>query len=299
MVDCTTVAPTTLKETLALLARAGDDAMPVAGGVWVTLMLRNGLARPRWLVNLRHVPELRCLAVEPDGSLVIGATVSHRVVERSPLVQKGWPILTEMLADLANVRVREQGTLVGNLCEADPASDPPTVLAALGASVELLSTRGRRIVPVLDFVLGAYQTVRQPNELVTAVRVPPLPAGAGITYLKFRTRSHEDRPALGVAASLAADENERIVAVDVVIGTAADRPQRVPSALEQFRGRRWDDALAVDLAVAYAEQVETVSDLRASAWYRRELVRVLVARALRLAAERAGLEIDRERKAGG
>uniref|UniRef100_A0A7C5VU78 Xanthine dehydrogenase family protein subunit M n=1 Tax=Thermomicrobium roseum TaxID=500 RepID=A0A7C5VU78_THERO len=289
MMDCAVVAPTVLDEVLALLASSGEDAVPVAGGIWVTLTLRHGLIRPRLLVHLRRVPELGRMAVEPTGDLVIGASVTHRVVERSPLVRSHSPVLAETLAEVANVRVREQATLVGNLCEADPASDPPTVLAALGASVELLSRRGRRLVPVADFVLGAYQTARAPDELVTAVRVPPLPPRAGVAYLKFRTRSHEDRPALGVAAVVLPDDAGRIAAIDVVVGAAGDRPQRVPSVLGHARGLPLDEELVTMLASAYAGAVETVSDLRASAWYRREMVRVFVARALRLAAQRAGL----------
>ncbi|MCX7622627.1 MAG: FAD binding domain-containing protein [Thermomicrobium sp.] len=293
MAECAVVAPTGLEEALALLAEVGPEALPVAGGVWVTLTLRSGLVQPRLLLSLRRIAELGELAVERDGTLRIGALATHRAVERATLVRERWPVLAETLAEVANVRVREQATLVGNLCEADPASDPPAVLAALGATVELVSRRGRRIVPVADFVVGAYQTVREPDELATAVRVPALPVGAGAAYLKFRTRSHEDRPAIGVAAVIVLDPAQRIGHLDVVVGAAGDRPQRVPEALAAARGAWCDEALAATLAEAYAEAVETVADLRASAWYRRELVRVFVARAVCLAAERAA------RDAGG
>lgn len=289
MADCAVIAPATLDEVLSLLAEAGDAATVVAGGVWVTLTLRSGLIQPRWLVRLRRVTPLQELALAGDGSLVIGAGLSHRAVERSPLVRTHWAVLAETLADVANVRVREQATLIGNLCEADPASDPPTVLAALGARLELASVRGRRLVPVADFILDAYQTVREPDELVTAVYVPPLPPGSGAAYLKFRTRSHEDRPALGVAALVVPDAAGRIARLEVVVGAAGNRPQRFPKSLEHAQGHPFEDALLEALADEYARSVETVSDLRASAWYRREMVRVFVARALRRAAQRAGL----------
>ncbi|MCX2727982.1 xanthine dehydrogenase family protein subunit M [Thermomicrobium sp. 4228-Ro] len=288
MADCTVVVPTTLAETLAVLAQAGEDAVPVAGGVWVTLTLRSGLVRPRVLLSLRRLAELGDVALEHDGSLRLGALLTHRAVERSPLVRAHWPVLAETLADVANVRVREQATLVGNLCEADPASDPPAVLAALGATVELASWRGQRVMPVAEFIRGAYETARDPDELVTSIRIPPLPAGAGTAYCKFRTRSHEDRPAVGVAAVVALDSAGRVTHLEVVVGAAGDRPQRVPEALAAVPGAEFDDELVTALADAYAGAVETVSDLRASAWYRREMVRVFVARALRLAAHRAG-----------
>jgi carbon-monoxide dehydrogenase medium subunit len=289
MAECTVVLPTTLEEALASLATWGDDAAPVAGGVWVTLTLRSGLLGARWLLSLRQLPEAGQLAIDSSGQLVVGPLVTHRALERASLVRQHWPVLAETLADVANVRVREQATLVGNLCEADPASDPPALLAALGASVELASTRGRRIVPVSDFVRGAYRTVREPDELVTALRIPPLPAAAGATYLKFRTRSHEDRPAVGVAAVVVPDSAGRIAQLELVVGAAGDYPQRFPALLERARGRWFDQALVAELSEGYASSVETVSDLRASDWYRRELVRVLVARALRRAARRAGL----------
>ena len=287
MAECAVVAPASLAEALAVLAEMGADAMPVGGGVWVTLTLRSGLVRPRLLLDLRRLAELAAIGVERDGSLRVGALVTHRALERSPLVRERWPVLAETLSDVANVRVREQATLIGNLCEADPASDPPAVLAALGATVELVSQRGSRVVPVGEFILGAYQTVREPDELVTAIRIPSLPNGSGAAYCKFRTRSHEDRPAVGVAAVVALDPGGRIAHLGVVVGAAGDRPQRVPEALATARGAVFDEELVTSLADSYAAAVETVSDLRASAWYRREMVRVFVARAVRLAAERA------------
>ncbi len=287
MAEWAIASPTSLADALAELARTGEDALPVAGGVWVTLMLRNGLARPRLLLDLRRVSDLALLNQEADGSLWIGALVTHRTVERAPVVRARWPVLADTLAEVANVRVREQATLVGNLCEADPASDPPAVLAALGATVELVSQRGRRAMPVADFVLGAYQTQREPDELVTAVRLPPLPPGAGAAYCKFRTRSHEDRPAVGVAAVVALDSDGTVRHLEVTVGAAGDRPQRMPEVLAAARGTVFDAALVDAIAEAYARAIDCVSDLRASAWYRREMVRVFVARTLWRAAQRA------------
>lgn len=290
--ECFIVAPKSLNEALVLLANEGEKAVIVAGGVWVTLMVRHGLISPRCFVSLRYTSALKRVALAADGRLAIGAMATHRMIERAPLVRTRWPIVAEVLADVANVRVREQATLIGNLCEADPASDPPTLLAALDASAELVSLRGHRMLPVRDFVLGAYQTAREPDELVSAVYIPSLPPRTGASYLKFRTRSHEDRPALGVAAVLTVDEEERIARLEVVIGATGDRPQRVPSALQAVRGHSLDRELIGMLAETYAASVETVSDLRASAWYRQEMVRVFVTRALRLAAQRAGLNVD-------
>lgn len=292
MPDYRIARPATLDEALALLAQHGEAATVVAGGTWVTLAVRHGLLSPSLLLSLQRLPELTRLETVPDGSLLIGAATTHRAVERAPLVRHGWPVLTETLVEVANVRVREQATLGGNLCEADPASDPPTVLTALGATVELLSTRGRRVLSVADFVLGTYQTARQPDELLTAIRVPPLTPGTGVVYLKFRTRSHEDRPAAGVAALVSCDATGRVRRMEVVVGAAGDRPQRFPAFTAPAFGQVLDEELVATIAAHYADAVEVVSDLRASAWYRRELVRVLVARALRAAAERAGWPLN-------
>jgi aerobic carbon-monoxide dehydrogenase medium subunit len=275
--------PESLEEALDLLATHGEDARVLAGGIWLTLVLRQHLLAPRLLVSLHRLPDLDRIAVDAAGNLHLGAMVRQRRAELSPVVRGRWPVLADTYADVANVRVRHQATVGGNLCDADYASDPPSVLAALGASVRVVSRRGAREIAVRDLIVGHYQTVLEPDELLVDVVAPPLADGAGAAYLKFRTRSHEDRPCVGVAAVVALDGQHRFRRVEVVVGAVADRPQALPEVLDALVGQPANAATIDEIAATYAAAIDPVADLRGSAWYRRRMIRVFVARALRAA----------------
>jgi carbon-monoxide dehydrogenase medium subunit len=278
--------PDSLAEALALLADYGEDAKLLAGGTWLTMVLRQGLLAPAALISLHRVPGLDRIVIDPDGTVRLGAMVRHRAAERSPEVRRAAPVLAETYADVANVRVRHQATVGGNLCEADYASDPPAVLAALDASVLVRSLRGERSIPVRELIVGHYETILRPDELVTEVVVPPLPREAGAVYLKYRSRSHEDRPCVGVAALVALEPDGRCRRLEVVVGAAADRPQRLANVLTAAEGPRLDEPTIQAVADAYAAGIDPLADLRGSAWYRRRMIRVFVARAIRAAIAR-------------
>ena len=278
--------PETIDETLALLAEHGEDAKLLAGGTWLTLVLRQGLLAPAALVSLRRVPGLDRIVIDPDGTLRLGAMVRHRVAERSSEVRRVAPVLADTYADVANVRVRYQATVGGNLCDADYASDPPAVLAAVDAAVIARSASGERSIPVRELIVGHYETILAPDELVAEVVVPPLPPGAGTAYLKYRSRSHEDRPCVGVAALVDLAPDGRCRRLEVVVGAAADRPQRLSGILTAAEGQVLDDPTIAGIADAYATGIDPLTDLRGSAWYRRRMIGVFVARAIRAALAR-------------
>jgi carbon-monoxide dehydrogenase medium subunit len=275
--------PSSIDEALDLLARYGEEAKVLAGGTWIALVLSQGLLAPSLLVSLHRIAGLNNIAIDRDGSVHLGPMVRLRQAELAPLVRERLPVLAATLADVANVRVRHQATLGGNLCDADYASDPPAMLAALGAVVELTSRRGTRRVSVRDLIVGHYATVVAVDELLVDVVVPTLPGGTGASYLKFRTRSHEDRPCLGVAAVVRLDPAGRCSHAEVVVGAVADRPQRFPDVLAALVGEPLDPAAIGAVAEAYAARIDPISDLRGSAEYRRQMVRVFVRRALRAA----------------
>jgi carbon-monoxide dehydrogenase medium subunit len=284
--------PTSLDEALELLARYGDEAKVLAGGTWIALVLRQGLLAPSLLVSLHRIAGLNNIVVNSAGSVHLGPMVRLRQAELAPLVRERLPVLATTLADVANVRVRHQATLGGNLGDADYASDPPAVLAALGAVVELRSRRGVRQVPVRELIVGHYTTVIEPDELLVDVAVPPLPPGAGAAYLKFRTRSHEDRPCLGVATVVALDPDGRCQQAEVVVGAVADRPQRFPDLLAALVGQPLDPAAVAAVAEGYAARIDPITDLRGSAEYRRRMIWVFVRRALRVALSNVRFEAD-------
>jgi carbon-monoxide dehydrogenase medium subunit len=265
------LAPSTLRDALALRAARGDDATVIAGGTFVAILMNQGLLSPTALLSLGAVDELRGIDVV-DGELRLGATVTHRAVERDPRVRERWPVLARAFGLVASPRVRNQATVGGVLADADYASDPPAVLQALGARAVLRSPRGERSVSVDELILGWYETSIAPDELLVEVRVPPL-AGRAV-YRKFRSRSSEDRPCVAVAA---ARDDRR---VRVVVGAVAERPQELPDVCALANGRALDGALAREIGARYGEGVAAIDDARGSAAYRRRVTAVEVRRAI-------------------
>jgi carbon-monoxide dehydrogenase medium subunit len=277
--------PTTLTEAADVVDAHGDDVALYAGGTELLLLMKEGLVRPRGLVDLKRVAGLAELRVDA-GALTIGATARHRDVERSPLVQARCPVLAGVARHVANVRVRNVGTVGGNLAFADPHSDLATLFLALDASVTLWSRRGERGVRMADFVRGPYETSREDDEILRGVHLTPWPAGTAAVYLKYGT--HE-RPTLGVAVAVTAPAGGAITAARVAIGCVGPRPQRLDEIERRLGGSSLAeaDARAADFGAAAAGAAETVDDVHGSAEYKREMVGVFVRRALGVAVARA------------
>lgn len=275
----------TVASATETLDELGDEAVVYAGGTELLLVMKLGFGTHAHLVDVKPIPELGRLEVV-DGSLVIGATVSHRTIERSAVVREGWPALVEMERRVANVRVRAVGTLGGNLAFADPHSDPATFLLAADARVTLGLGDDRRSLPIGDFVLGPYQTALQPCELLVAIEVPPVPAGAAMAHQRF---GFHERPAATIAC-LVRVAGGAVVETRIAVGSVGIVPVRVPAA-EGLLGGADPTALpgdAVDAAGrAAAEAADPVADANGAADYKRDLVRVLVGRCLRETAARA------------
>jgi len=265
-----------------MLEQHGDEAKVIAGSTAVTIMLRERLIDPTALVWIGRLPEPELSTISQSGDeLRIGALVTHRDVERDATMQSVLPVLAETFGKVANVRVRNQATVGGVLAEADYASDPPAVLLALDAQVDVRGPGGVRAIPMSEFNLSFYTTALEPNELVTGVRVPVPSAATHAVYHKFVTRSSEDRPCVGVCGvvRLAAD-GRTAEDVRVAVGAAAEIPQRFPDLEQELVGRELDDAALRRIAEGYAERIDTLDDMRGSAWYRTQMVRVWVRRAL-------------------
>jgi aerobic carbon-monoxide dehydrogenase medium subunit len=255
------LAPTTLDEALALRALHGDEATVVAGGSFVGILINQGFLQPTTFLSLRSVPGLD--RIDAGTELRLGAMVTHRAVERSLVVRERWPALAHAFSVVASERVRNQATVGGVLADADYASDPPAMLTALGAWVIARSPRGAREIALEDLVLGHYTTALEPDELIVEARVPGGDHRA--TYRKFRSRSHEDRPCVGVAAC------RRPEGLRVVVGAVAERPQFFPEVC-----RLEPD----EIGHAYADAIDPISDVRGSSDYRRRVIAVEVRRAL-------------------
>jgi carbon-monoxide dehydrogenase medium subunit len=205
--------------------------------------------------------------------------VTHRRVERSSEIGRSpWACIAECFAQVASPRIRNQATVGGVLCDADYASDPPTLLVALGARVRLKSPSGEREVLVADFIRDHYETALQMDELLVELVVPKPPRL--VTYFKFRSRSSEDRPCVGVAVAAEVDGDGRCRSLRVVVGAVSGRPQEFPDACAVAVGQRMSVDVATEIGRRYSELASTLSDVRGSAAYRSRVIAVLVRRSL-------------------
>jgi carbon-monoxide dehydrogenase medium subunit len=273
------VRPTSLEEAVEAVSALGEGARPLSGGTALVLLMRQGLLSVDRLVDLRRIPGLDRIEHEPGVGVRLGALASHRMVERSPVVRERLPMLAEAFRCVANVRVRNQATVGGVLAEADYASDPPAALVALNATVRVVGPDGPRELAVAELVRGWYETSLAPGEIILEVVVPEPPAPMRLAYRRFVSRSSQDRPCASVATALRAGGG-RCEELRVVVGAVAATPQRFLDIEESARGETMSESLARDVAHAYAERIEPLSDSRGSAWYRRRVVEALIRRTL-------------------
>ena len=280
-------APRTLEEALALLQEHGDDASVIAGGTALVTMMRQRLVRPGCLVSLRDVDGLGGIEAT-NGALRLGALVTHREAEVSPLIRERLPVLSETFRRVATIRIRHMGTVGGALAHADPNQDPPVTLMALEASVEIRGSGERRALPVTEFFRDYYETALAPGELVTGVVVPILPAATGATYLKFLPRTADDYATVAVAAIVTLDaDGERCREARIALGSVGVTPLRGRAGEALLPGERLSASLVRAAGEAVKAEVDPLTDHRGSAAYKREMAAVMVGRALTQAWEAA------------
>src|SRR5882672_8304827 len=222
----------TVAEASEVLAREGRDAVVYAGGTEILLVLKEGLLRVGSLVDVKRIPGLWEIRAE-NGHLAIGATATHRAVERSPIVRERCPLIAGVARHVANIRVRSVGTVGGNLAFADPHSDLATLFLAFDGVVRLGSESGERELRLDEFIQGPYETARAEDEILTSVGLAPWPAGTVGAYVKFGLY---ERPTLGVAAALMRDDAGLVAGARLAVGCVTPRPQRLAAAEERLRG---------------------------------------------------------------
>ncbi|HEY7416595.1 MAG TPA: xanthine dehydrogenase family protein subunit M, partial [Ktedonobacteraceae bacterium] len=271
------LAPASLAEALEMKASYGDEATIVAGGTFIGILMSQKLMAPNALLTLRHIRELTFIE-DNEQQLRIGAMTTHCMIERSPIIREHWPILAYTFSLVASPRVRNQATIGGVLADADYASDPPSMLHALNASVVVRSKQGERIIAVEDLITGYYETSLKPDELVTEIRLPCKSERA--VYRKFRSRSSEDRPCVAVAAARSQGQ------LRIVVGAVAARPQYFPDICALAHTEELTHELANEIGQRYAQAIDPITDARGSASYRRRIIVVEVRRALEELAAR-------------
>ncbi len=279
------VEPKSLHEASSILALDGD-AKAVAGGTALLTIIKHGLLLPKLLVNLKKVRDGSEISFNPQTGLRVGALATISDIETSPSVREHYSVLADACHVVANIRIRNMATIGGNLAHGDYQSDPPTVLTALDARVELISAKGLRELPLNEFQIGTYETALAPGELVTAIIVPPLVTGMRGRYIKFTTGSSEERPCAGIAV-LARMENGTCQELRLAVGAVSARPLRMIAGEERARNQPLTTELIQNIAAEAARVIEPIDDMRGPADYKRHLVSVLVCRAVAAVANGA------------
>jgi carbon-monoxide dehydrogenase medium subunit len=277
--------PKSLKEVQQDLKQFGSDAKLIAGGTALIIMMRQRLVRPACLISLRSVRGLDKIA-EKNGGIAIGGATTHRAVEGSSLVKRRLPLLAETYHHVATVRVRNMATVGGGLAHADPNQDPPPTLIALGASLKASSSDASRTIPVEEFFTDYYETVLKPDEIITELYVPRLPANSGAAYLKFLPRTADDYATVSAAAVVTLDKSKKTFAeVRIALGSVGTTAIRARDAEAVLRGQPVKAEALAEAGEKAKQAVDPISDFRGSAAYKKEMAGVFVRRALTKALE--------------
>ncbi len=269
--------PSTVAEAAEMRAHFGEQASLYAGGTELLLAMKHDVLRYKHLIDVKVIPGLDAIELR-DGMIRIGAAATHRSVERSALLRSRLPVFTSMESLVANVRVRNTGTLGGNLCFAEPHSDPATLLLVLDASVAVEGPLGRREIPIHDFFIGPYETRLAPDEVMTGIQIPVAAGQWRSAYVKFQV--HE-RPMLGLALALETTDNgETFSRARVAVGCVSPCPRRSADAENLLTRARSEVERNLPLAAeALAEAADVIDDQQGSAEYKRHLIQVFLRRA--------------------
>jgi carbon-monoxide dehydrogenase medium subunit len=280
--------PTTVAEACALLKRHGSEAKVFAGGAHLTILMKQGLYQPKALVNIKKIPELRGIKFDANEGLTIGALVTHHEVETSALVKEKFPVLCEAEREVANIRVRNMGTVGGNLASGEPLTDLAQIFISLDGRAKIAGPGGHRIMLVEELFVDFYQTSLAEDEILTHVLLPLLPPHSGIEYIRFSSSSVVDKPSAGVSVRISLESGEPLCRiVRIVLGCVGPTPVRARKGEALLTGKKLTSELADEAARMASQECSPTSDLRGSEHYKRAIIRTLVKRAAGKAYERA------------
>ncbi len=301
--------PTSLEEALTLFAQYGEKAKWIAGGTDVIVMIKQKTMTPDVLISLQGIPGLG--EIKFNGTLSIGPMVTHRMIEKSELIKKDFSALADAVSWLGSIQIRNVATIGGNICTAAPSADTATPLLVLGTQVKIKSLKEERTVPIEAFFKGPGATVLKTGEMIKELMIPkPLP-NTGSAYYKLQRRLALDLPILGVSVLLSLDKNkvtcsdmlcttspissilhkmeeDQIICkeVRIALGVAAPTPMRAVKAEGLLRGKPLSDELLERVAETAVQEAQPRDSIRGEAWYRRDMIRVLVKRMAMKSIER-------------
>jgi carbon-monoxide dehydrogenase medium subunit len=290
MKDFEYFSPKTVEESLPLLSQYKGEAKIIAGGQSMLVIMRQGLLAPENVVDIKGITALDYITYNEKEGLRIGALTTHRAIEKSPIIQKHFGVLSEMERNLATIQTRNWGTIGGNLCHGDPAGDPAPVLIALGAKLKLKSLSGERIITMEEFSKDILEVDLKPDELLIEIQVPAKRPHTGIAQEKLMVMQG-DAGIVGAAVSITLKPGDGICEdTRVVLSNAASVPLRVREAEKRLSGKVISSHLLAEVGEVASAEADPPSDLHASAEYRREMVKVFVKRAAERAVEIARTE---------
>jgi CO/xanthine dehydrogenase FAD-binding subunit len=281
-------APTTLESALSSLAAQGEKAQLFAGGTDIMVKMSHGRLKPTGIIGLMDIEGLDGIRFHPKEGLTIGATARLSEVTSHPDILNHYPALAHAVQVMANVEVRNMGTVAGNLCNAAPSADTAPPLIAMGAEVTLASLKGERRLPLDQFFKGPGLTAMEHGEIMTAIHVPPPPPKSGASYMRISGRCGVDIAAVGVGV-MAVFNGGGCKEARIVLGAVAPVPMRAKKTEDLLMGRNWTEDLIEKGGDLAAEEAKPISDVRASAEWRRNMVAVLTRRTLEETRERAGM----------
>ena len=273
-------SPKTLTEAIDLLSTYGTEAKIMAGGTDLLIEIKEEVITPKYIIDLKRIADLNKIEYHKNN-LSIGALVTIREVETSPLISRHLRILAEAAFVLGSLQIRNKGTIGGNLCHASPSADLAPPLIALDAKLCMLGKSGERREALENFFIGPGLTILNPDEILIEIQVPiPSPNTNG-TYLKFSPRKAMDLAVVGVATLITLDSSNLVCTqARIVLGAVAPTPIRAKVAEKLLEGKKIDESLVKKVSSLVAEESRPISDIRGSAWYRKEIVKVLVQRSI-------------------
>ncbi|MBU0990719.1 MAG: FAD binding domain-containing protein [Proteobacteria bacterium] len=279
--------PTSVDEAISLFGKQTEAAKYIAGGTDVMVKIKDGKIKPGCLISLRHLQGLDHLTYE-DGELRIGAMVTHRMLELSPVIRKEFPILTDAVENIGSVQVRNVATIGGNIVNAVPSADGAIPLITLGAEIRIRGPEGERAMPLEDLFVGPGETVLRPGEILSEFVIPRLPSRTGGAYCKHTRRAAMELPLLGVAVMVSLEDDMlTCTQARIGLGVLAPTPMRARNAEATMEGQALNDQTLKKAGEAAAAECKARDTIRCAAWYRRDMVKVLVPRMAKVAIQRA------------
>ena len=266
--------PDSIKETISILSQFGEKAQILNGGTDLIVEMRDKIAQPEYLVDIKAIPQLNRIAYDKQDGLNIGATVALNEISNSKVVQTHYPILVKACKTVSSYQVRNRATLVGNICNASPAADTAPSLLVLEAKVNIIGPTGEKIVPINQFFTGVKKNILKKGEIVTSITIPPIKGKWAGVYLKQGRKKEVDLATVGVAVVCIRDE------IRIALGAVAPTPIRAFKTEELLKGKTIDVPLLEKAGESALTEVSPISDIRSSQEYREEIIKVLVRRAV-------------------